>query len=96
MKLTRDTIDHLAHLARIRLTDDEKSALIGDLSRILDYVNQLSAVDTTGVEPLVSVVDKPTPLRPDVPVPGLTQADALRNAPEKNSDYFKVPKVLNT
>lgn len=94
MSLKKEQIDHLAHLARLDLSDAEKEHLGGDLDKILNYVATLNEVNVDGVEPLVSVIEKDTVLREDEPRPSLSQSDALKNAPEKNSDYFKVPKVL--
>jgi aspartyl-tRNA(Asn)/glutamyl-tRNA(Gln) amidotransferase subunit C len=84
----------LANLARLQMSDEQKDKLGADLNKILSYVDQLNEVDVTGVEPLVSMIEKDTVLRDDEPTPSLPQAVALKNAPEKNSDYFKVPKVL--
>lgn len=95
MSLSKKEIDHLANLARLNLSDKEKGNLTEDLNKILSYVDQLNEVDVEGVEPLVSVIEKDTVLREDVARPSLSQKDALKNAPEKNSDYFKVPKVLS-
>jgi aspartyl-tRNA(Asn)/glutamyl-tRNA(Gln) amidotransferase subunit C len=95
MSLELKDIEHIAHLARIGLNDQEKQALIKDLNKIVGYVEQLSEVDTENVEPLISVLgDLPTVLREDKVTESLSQEDALSNAPDKNSDYIKVPKVL--
>ncbi len=95
MALSKETIDHIAHLARIDLSSDEKNKITGDLNKILDYVDLLNEIEVENVEPLVNIVKQKTPLREDIVTESLTQHDALKNAPEKNSDYFKVPKVLN-
>lgn len=88
-------IDHIAHLARIDLKTDEKIKISNDLDNILGYIELLNELDVSNVKPLVNIVDKATPLRKDEITPSLSQEEALKNAPEKNSDYFKVPKVLN-
>ncbi|MCB0277936.1 MAG: Asp-tRNA(Asn)/Glu-tRNA(Gln) amidotransferase subunit GatC [Calditrichaeota bacterium] len=94
MSIDRETILKVAKLARLHLSEAEIETMKTDLNKILDYVDQLNSVNTEGVKPLVSVLDVDTVMRPDVPEPSLSQEEALRNAPDKNSDYFKVPKVL--
>lgn len=95
MALSKETIDHIAHLARIDLSTEEKTKITSDLDKILDYVDLLNEVDVINVKPLVNIVRKKTALRDDLAKDSLSQQEALKNAPEKNSDYFKVPKVLN-
>lgn len=95
MELDKKTIDHIAHLARLDLSSQEKEKLGADLDKILGYVELLNELDVSDVKPLVNIVNKQTPMRKDEVTESLTQEEALKNAPEKNSDYFKVPKVLN-
>lgn len=95
MGVTLKDIDQISNLSRINFSSDEKTKLLGDLNNILGYVDQLNEVDVEGVEPLVSVLgDVPTVLRKDEVKPSFTQEEALKNAPDANSDYFKVPKVI--
>jgi aspartyl-tRNA(Asn)/glutamyl-tRNA(Gln) amidotransferase subunit C len=95
MKIELKDVNKIAELARLGLNDDEKLKYLGDLNRILDYVDMLNKIDTDNLEPLVSVMDKKnTPMRKDIVGKSLSQAEALKNAPDANSDYFKVPKVL--
>jgi aspartyl-tRNA(Asn)/glutamyl-tRNA(Gln) amidotransferase subunit C len=89
------TIDKLANLARLEFNDSEKEAIKKDLSKILSYVEKLNEIDTTGVEPLIHISDEVNVLRDDVVEETITQQEALKNAPDKNSDYFKIPKVLD-
>jgi aspartyl-tRNA(Asn)/glutamyl-tRNA(Gln) amidotransferase subunit C len=88
------TIDKLANLARLEFNDSEKEAIKKDLSKILSYVEKLNEIDTTGVEPLIHISDEVNVLRNDV-AETISQQEALKNAPDKNSDYFKIPKVLD-
>ena len=89
-----NTLQRLAHLARLEF--DEKSAdkMLADLNKILDWVEQLSQVDTTGVDPLIHLSQEVNVMREDVVGEPLSHERALRNAPKKDSDYFRVPKVI--
>jgi aspartyl-tRNA(Asn)/glutamyl-tRNA(Gln) amidotransferase subunit C len=94
MSLNKSEIERIAHLARIKLSNTEIEKISTDLNRILGYVDQIKQVDTTGIDAMTSVYDLDTVFREDEPGESLSQEDALSNAPDKNSDYFKVPKVL--
>ena len=94
MKITEDTVDKIAHLARLEVNADEKQELIGDMTRILDFMDKLNEVDTSNVEPLIYMTDEKNVLRKDVVKDTVSKEDALLNAPQKDSDYFKVPKVI--
>lgn len=69
-------------------------AMRGDMSKIMAYMDKMNEVDTQGVEPLIFLSEEVNSLRNDTPEAPLTQEQALANAPQKNSDYFKVPKVI--
>ena len=88
------TLRGLAHLARLEFDETREQQMLGDLNNILDFVAQLNAVDTTGVEPLVHLSQEINVLRDDEAHNSVSHADGLRNAPRKDSDYFRVPKVL--
>ncbi len=92
--IDRTTIRKVARLARIRTTEAEEETLAQELSKILDMVSQLNEVDTTGVEPLTSVVDMDLPRRADEVTDGNRQDDILANAPEAAAGFFVVPKVV--
>ena len=94
MKLTLEEVEHIAELARLRLSEEEKERYGEQLSDILDYAARLQAVDTSGISPTSSVLPARSKLRPDEPRPGLSTQDALRNAPEIEKDQFRVPPVL--
>lgn len=93
-KISQDTVDKLAHLARLEFEEADKKEMINDLNRMLDFVNKLNELDTSGVEPLVYLNDVKNNLRPDEVKKEISQKQALSNAPQKDSDYFKVPKVV--
>ncbi|MBC7447730.1 MAG: Asp-tRNA(Asn)/Glu-tRNA(Gln) amidotransferase subunit GatC [Hymenobacteraceae bacterium] len=88
------TLRGLAHLARLDLAPEREAKMLADLNEILAWVEKLGELDTTGVEPLVYLSDNVNVTRPDVAHNSVAHADALRNAPRKDSDYFRVPKVL--
>jgi aspartyl-tRNA(Asn)/glutamyl-tRNA(Gln) amidotransferase subunit C len=94
MPLTLKEVEHIANLARLELTDEEKARYREQLSAILDYVAQLRELDTTGIPPTSSVLPPRSALREDEPRPGLTLDELLRNAPDVEAGQFRVPPVL--
>lgn len=93
-KITPDTVDKLATLSRLEFDGKAKEEIMGDMNRMLDFVGKLNEMDTSGVEPLIYMNDKKNVLRADEVKKEITQKEALINAPRKDSDYFKVPKVV--
>lgn len=94
MSVDEKTVRHIAHLARLAVTDDEASALQGELNSILDWVKQLSEVDTDGVEPMTSVVATAMRQREDRVSDGNYPEIVVGNAPVSEDNYFVVPKVV--
>ena len=94
MKLSLAEVEHIAELARLRLSEDEKARYREQLSEILDYAARLQAVDTSGISPTSSVLPARNVLRKDEPRPGLSLEEVLRNAPETEKGQFRVPPVL--
>ena len=94
MEITDELVDHIAHLARLEFEGDKKEAIKADLSKIIDFVDQLNEVDTEGVQPLIFMTDSVNVLREDKAEVTISQAEALKNAPNKDSDYIKIAKVL--
>lgn len=94
MALTAEQVRWVAHLARLELSDAEFDTMTAQLSRILDYVNQLQEVNTAGVEPLAHALDLHNVFRADEPAPSLAVDAALANAPERRGDFYGVPAVL--
>lgn len=88
-------IDELAHLARLQFNNEDREQIRNDLNRMLKFVEKLNEVSTDDVEPLVHMTDETITLRPDVIQPSIHQHEALKNAPLKDSDYFKAPKVID-
>ena len=96
MEISPELIDKLARLSRLSFADEtEKEKIRHDLNKILQFVDQLNEVNTEGVEPLIFINEDTNVLREDVVVHQITKADALKNAPMKNEEYFLVPKVIN-
>lgn len=95
MKITEKEIDRLAELSKLQFDDEDKKAIAGDLDKIIAFIEKLNAVDTDNVEPLLFITDEVNVLREDDVKIEVTQKEALKNAPLKDSDYIKIPKVLN-
>lgn len=95
MALTREQVQHIAMLARLELTPEEESTFAEQLGQILGYIESLQAVDTADVPPTAHVVDTENPLRDDR-VTNAPQTEAmLANAPARDGDHFKVPKIID-
>lgn len=90
MKLTVDQVRHVAQLARLGLSDEELEALSGELSGILEYIDQLSQVDTSSIPPTARVDGLVDVWRRDEVAPSLGQEAALANAPSPDSGFFRV------
>lgn len=88
------TISRLAELAKLEFDEKQKQEIAKDLGRMLDFVDKLKELDTKGVEPLIYMSDEVNVLRNDEAKTEITRDEALSNAPKRDSDYFKVPKVL--
>jgi aspartyl-tRNA(Asn)/glutamyl-tRNA(Gln) amidotransferase subunit C len=87
-------VEHVARLAKLSFTEEEKKRLVSELNSILDYMEQLNELDTSNVDPLSHVIELSNVFREDIVKPGLTREQALRNAPARGEKFFKVPKVL--
>lgn len=95
MEISNETIDHIAHLARLEFEGEKKEAIREDLQRIISFMDKLQEVNTDAVEPLIFMTDEVNHLREDIVQETLTQDEVLLNAPKRDSDYFRIPKVLN-
>jgi aspartyl-tRNA(Asn)/glutamyl-tRNA(Gln) amidotransferase subunit C len=95
MPLSRADVEHIALLARLHLSEEEKQRYQEQLSDILDHVGKLSELDTSGVQPMSSVVVEQSRLREDEPGSGMPRKDLLSNAPAADDDQFRVPPVLD-
>ncbi len=92
--ISQNEVEHVAKLARLELTETEKTLFGEQLSQILTFVEQLQEVPTEGIPPTASVVEQESVLREDVPREGLSREQALSNAPETSEGFFVVPKIL--
>lgn len=89
-----DLVRHVAKLGRIELTEPQVQTFGRQLASILDYLEKLNELDTTNVEPMVHAVEIHNVLADDRPHQSLTPDQALANAPQREGDFFKVPKVI--
>ena len=94
MNIDSETVDKIAHLARLDLAEDEKQEMIGDMNKILDFMAKLNEVDTSGVEPLVYMSADVNVFRDDVVKQLITHEEALQNAPKHDDKYILVAKVI--
>ncbi|MBE9502820.1 MAG: Asp-tRNA(Asn)/Glu-tRNA(Gln) amidotransferase subunit GatC [Proteobacteria bacterium] len=94
MKLTKEEVNKVAHLARLELSEEETERMTGDMNNILDYINKLSELNTDNVEPTCHAVPVTNVFREDVQRNDFTIEEALANAPSSEEGSFKVPKVI--
>jgi aspartyl-tRNA(Asn)/glutamyl-tRNA(Gln) amidotransferase subunit C len=94
MKITEQKVDELSALAKLKFEGAEKEQIRQDLEKILDMCEKLNEVDTDGVEPLIYMTNRVNALRDDMVHQELTHEEALKNAPKKDSDFIRVPKVI--
>ena len=94
MKIDKDSIKKIAHLARLEFNESSAEKMSSDMSQILDWVEQLNEIDTAGVEPLTTMSSELNVMREDKVGKHLDHEAGLQNAPKRDADYFRVPKVL--
>ena len=94
MTIDKETVEKVAHLARLELAEDEKQTMIADMSKILGFMAKLNEIDTSGIEPLVYMTNTSNVLREDVIKQEITHEEALLNAPKHDENYFLVAKVI--
>jgi aspartyl-tRNA(Asn)/glutamyl-tRNA(Gln) amidotransferase subunit C len=93
--ITRELLDHLCELAKLRLTEDEKKTFLRDLNRILEYFSIIDEVEVSDVEPAFHILGLSNVMREDeVGEERLTQEEALANAPYKEEGYIKAPRMV--
>jgi aspartyl-tRNA(Asn)/glutamyl-tRNA(Gln) amidotransferase subunit C len=95
MQISEDTILHIAKLARLEFRGEELESIRKDMEKIIGFMDNLSAIDTSHVEPLIFMSDERNVLRDDIASTTVSKDEALMNAPKKDSDYFRIPKVLD-
>ena len=94
MSVSVKDVEHIAKLARLRLTDDEKIEYTGQLNNILEYMEKLNELDTDNVSPLTHPMEKENVFREDIVKESLPREKALKNAPKSNDEHFLVPRVI--
>jgi aspartyl-tRNA(Asn)/glutamyl-tRNA(Gln) amidotransferase subunit C len=92
--ITQQDVEHVAELARLELTAEEKTQFMAQLNDILTYINKLNELDTTNVEPTSHVIPMSNVFRDDEVCPSLDRELALQNAPEVSHFFFKVPRII--
>lgn len=94
MTIDEQTVDKIAHLARLELNADEKQVMITDMNKVLAFMDKLNEVDTSQVEPLVYMTDEPNIMREDAVKHDISTEEALLNAPDTDGKHFLVAKVI--
>ena len=94
MEVNDQLVDKLAHLARLKFEPEEKAVIKDDLQKMISFIEKLNELDTTGVEPLLFMTDEVNVLREDEVKGSITREEGLLNAPLKDHQFFKVPKVI--
>lgn len=94
MPIDRDAVDHVARLARLDLSDEERTRMQAELSAILEHAERIQALDLEGLEPTSHPVPLTNMMRPDEVTPSLDRADALANGPEVEDGRFRVPRII--
>ena len=95
MEIDNEIVDKIASLSKLSFSGEQKEAIKNDMNKMLNFIGKLEEVDTDGVEPLIHMTEDVNVLRADDAVSDITQKEALKNAPNKDSTYFKIPKVLS-
>ena len=95
MKLDQETVERVAHLARLELDEDERENFTNQLSDILDHAEKLNELDTEDVEPMAHATDVNNVLRSDDVKESLEQEEAVANAPDEEEGMFKVPQIVS-
>ncbi len=95
MPITQEHVDYVAHLSRLSLSEREKERFAQQLDEILDAVDKLNELDTEGVEPLVHMGPEQNVTREDSRESSLNRRNALRNAPDRANNCFKVPQIID-
>lgn len=94
MKITKEEIEHIALLARLSLSEEEKELFGSQLSNVLDYMEKLNELDTKDTEPTSHVLSLSNVMRNDTLRPSILKDDALTNAPDHTDKFYRVPKII--
>ncbi|MBX2844464.1 MAG: Asp-tRNA(Asn)/Glu-tRNA(Gln) amidotransferase subunit GatC [Flammeovirgaceae bacterium] len=95
MKIEKSTIEKIAHLSRLYFDKNGENKMLKSMNEIIEWVDKLSEVDTEGVDPLTHMTMEQDIMREDVPHNALAREEGMKNAPDHDDEYFKVPKVLD-
>jgi aspartyl-tRNA(Asn)/glutamyl-tRNA(Gln) amidotransferase subunit C len=95
MSVTKKDVEYIAELARLKFKEEELESFTHQLNEILSYVDKLNELDTENIEPLSHPVENVNVFRKDELKQSISTEDALKNAPDKTDEFFKVPKVIN-
>jgi aspartyl-tRNA(Asn)/glutamyl-tRNA(Gln) amidotransferase subunit C len=94
LKLTNEEVNHISRLSRLALTESETALYAPQLSKIIDYVELLNSLDTSAIEPTSHVLPINNVMSDDIPHKSLSREDALRNAPDSEGKFYRVPKII--
>lgn len=94
MKISRKEVEHVAHLARLNLSEDDLATMTVQLDEILSYVAKLEELDTGGIEPTTHAFSIRNAYRQDIPKASLSQDESLRNCAARNNEAFIVPRII--
>ena len=94
MEISKEEVEHIAMLARLSLSEEEKELFGLQLSSILSYVEKLNELDTEGIEPISHLLSLSSVMRDDILRPSIPKEDALMNAPDHTDKFYRVPKII--
>ncbi|MCM8772536.1 MAG: Asp-tRNA(Asn)/Glu-tRNA(Gln) amidotransferase subunit GatC [Candidatus Omnitrophica bacterium] len=92
--IKKEDVEYLGRLARIELTEEEKKKFEKELGKILEYISKLNEVNTENIEPTYHVLPLKNVFRDDIPESSTSKEEILKNAPDKDDDFFKVPRII--
>ncbi|MBC7959170.1 MAG: Asp-tRNA(Asn)/Glu-tRNA(Gln) amidotransferase subunit GatC [Vallitaleaceae bacterium] len=94
MKITKEQVTHVANLARLNLTEEEKEVMTKDMASIISFVDQMNGLDISGIKPTDHIIPINNVFRDDVVKPSMNREELLRNAPEQENGCYSVPKIV--
>ena len=95
MKIDKKTVAKIAKLSKLKFNEEEGGVILNDMNKMLEFIDQLNELDTKDIDPLIHMSVEVNKLRNDINQELTSQKEALKNSPEKDSTYFKLPKVLD-
>lgn len=95
MQVDKKLVSHLAHLSRLNVAPEKMDKLVADMQDLVGFVEKLNELNTDGTQPLMHMGDSVNVLRSDEVKGSMSRTEALKNAPDQNGEFFKVPKVIN-